>query len=175
MQVVADDDAHVLELQPLRRVYAAGLVHGSGAERERLPAVEVPADLEVADLDVVVVRVGAARPRPVPAVPGQDARTVGLRVALQHHPPHLLGRVDHRELVVDALDVVVRRLPDAEHVVQPREVAVGPVAPELRDELLLVHLGLVGLGPVPYRVHAAYVLDGDPLALVDEEDVGCDK
>ena len=58
-QVVADDDAHVLELLPLRRVYAAGLVRGGGAERERLPAVEVPADLEVADLDFVDVRICA--------------------------------------------------------------------------------------------------------------------
>ena len=44
-QVVSDDDAHVLELQTLRRVYAAGLVHRRRAKRERLPAIEVPADV----------------------------------------------------------------------------------------------------------------------------------
>jgi hypothetical protein len=64
----------------------------------------------------------------------------------------------------------VRGLPDAEHVIEPGQVSVGSVAPELGEELHLLDLGPEAPRPSEDLVPGADVLEGHPLVLVEEED-----
>lgn len=115
------------------------------------------------------VGVGASRFRPIPTVACKNAGSVGGLIAFENHFPHFLRGVEHHELIVEALKVVVCGLSDFQDVVEPSEVAIGAVASKLGVEALFVYRGFINGSPTLYFVNATDVFYGYALAFVDEE------
>src|SRR5690606_7203067 len=91
-QVRADHHAHVVELETLAGVDAAGLLDRLRMREPAAPVLrEVPAHAEVVLGDLDVPRARVLLTPPVPAVARHHARAAPRPVARAHEPPHFAG------------------------------------------------------------------------------------
>ena len=142
------------------------LVNGIG-----LGAAQVPADLKIADLNIVIVAAVLGIRGPFPAVAGKEPGPVMAGFILfQDQIIDLLWTVENTNVIIDLRHVRIGRIPDLQGMVQPGQIAVGSVAAELGYQLHTGDPGPFPPGPLFDFGHRPDVLQGNPLGFVDEKD-----
>src|SRR5690606_25766697 len=160
----------LLSLRPSRSTLFPYTTLFRSNEPETFVLCQVPLPLvaELRHLYVEGVRVPLALP--IPAVAGHDAGAVAFLVALGDQIVQLRGRIDHPEVELCRIKYGIRGFANAQHVVQPREVAIGAAAAELRRELEVGDRSAEILRNLLDGAGGADVREGDDLVVVDEED-----
>src|SRR5690606_38662637 len=159
----------LLSLRPSRSTLFPYTTLFRSNEPETFVLCQVPLPLvaELRHLYVEGVRVPLALP--IPAVAGHDAGAVAFLVALGDQIVQLRGRIDHAEVELGGIQHRIGGLPDAQDVVQPREVAVRAAAAELRRELEVGDRGAEILGNLLDGAGGADVRERNDLVVVYEE------
>src|SRR5690606_5529518 len=119
-------------------------------------------------LDIKRVRVTFASP--IPAVAGDDTGSIALLVPLRYQFMEFGRRVDHPKVELFRVQSRIGGLPDSKDIVQPRQVAVRPIAAKLGGTLhprnTCASLGRNLLD----GSSSADICQGNDLVVVDEED-----
>ncbi|MCY1351448.1 hypothetical protein D9M69_377130 [compost metagenome] len=78
--------------------------------------------------------------------------------------------IEHLELILDVVELLVGGGADIQHVIQPSQIPVRTTATELRRKVVLLNRCTFGFCEFPDGLLAANVAECDALILVDEKD-----